>query len=89
MTKFEKLGNELREHAKDLILEYMKSNPKCHPKQAGMKQASLFRDSGLDCGDQKNAESTKQQYWVVALLRTLETEGKIERVSPSGPWRLR
>ena len=59
MTKFEKLGNELREHAKDLILEYMKSNPKCHPKQAGMKQASLFRDSGLDWGGSKECGINK------------------------------
>jgi hypothetical protein len=45
--------------------------------------------SNLDWGDYPNATSSNQQYWVVALVRELEAEGKVERISESGPWRLR
>jgi hypothetical protein len=42
----------------------------------------------MDWGDYPIATSTRQQYWVAAILQELEAEGKVERVTESGPWRL-
>lgn len=55
----------------------------------GVKQAEVFRLSGLDWGEKRKATSSNQQYWVVALLRELEDEGLVEQVEEKGPWRLR
>lgn len=89
MNQFEKRGNDLRVAAKSMVLEFMNSKPKCNRLGEGIKQAHVFRECGLDWGDYKNAESSKQQYWIVALMRELESEGKVERVTESGPWRLK
>ena len=82
-------GNNLRAEAKALVYDFMKSSDICQPDKEGMRLSPIFRACGLDWGDRKKATSSNQQYWVVALMRELEAEGKVERVSKSGPWRLR
>ena len=54
-----------------------------------MRLSPIFRACGFDWGEYEKATSSNQQYWVVALMRELEAEGKVERVSSSGPWRLK
>lgn len=88
MTDFEKRGNEIRALAKSLVLSFMQASADCSTGNVGIRQAQIFRDCGLDWGDYENAPSTQQDYWVVAFLRELEHEGKVERVYKSGPWRL-
>jgi len=88
MKDFESRGNELRTQAKSLVFEYMKDAVACQPGGEGMRLAAIFRACGFDWGKYTNATSSSQQYWVVALMRELEAEGKVERVSESGPWRL-
>ena len=88
MTEYEIRGEEIRGLSKTLIFQYMQSKPECQKGNAGMKLAQIFRDCGFDWGEYKNATSSNQQYWVVALVRELEAEGKVERVTESGPWRL-
>lgn len=89
MKKFEQQGLELRRQAKELILELLNSSEGYGRDGKGIRTANIFRECGLDWGDYLKARSTAQQYWVVAALRELESEGLIERVSDSGPWRLR
>lgn len=88
MSEFELRGKEIRKNAKNLVLEFMQSTPDCHPGQSGMVLAKIFRLCGFDWGEYKKSTSSNQQYWVVALVRELEAEGKVERVSEPGPWRL-
>jgi hypothetical protein len=88
MTGFEERGKELRSIAKSLIIDYMKATYSCQPKSEGMKLAEIFRNCGFDWGNYPKATSTHQQYWVVALVRELQKEGKVEQVKESGPWRL-
>ena len=88
MTEYETRGIEIRGLSKTLVLQFMKSTPLCQPGKEGMKLAQIFRECGFDWGEYKNATSSNQQYWVVAIVRELEAEGKVERVSESGPWRL-
>jgi hypothetical protein len=89
MNKFENQGFELRTKAKSIVLAYMKSVPDCAPGQDGMRLSEIFRNCGFDWGPYPNATSSNQQYWVVALMRELQAEGKVERVEKSGPWRLK
>lgn len=89
MNDFEARGNLLRADAKTLVYQFMQASDLCQPGREGMKLASIFRACGLDWGAYENATSSNQQYWVVALVRELEKEGKVERVFESGPWRLR
>lgn len=89
MKEFEIKGNQLRSDAKALIYEFMRAADICQPGREGMRLSPIFRACGLDWGDCKKATSSNQQYWVVACMRSLEAEGKVERVSESGPWRLR
>ena len=89
MESFSARGNDLRSQAKTLVLEFMRSSSHCQPGGEGMRLAPIFRACGFDWGDREKATSSNQQYWVVALMRELEAEGKVERVSESGPWRLR
>ena len=88
MSQFEDDGKAIRNSAKALVLRFMQSTPLCQPGAEGMKLARISRECGLDWGDYPKATSSNQQYWVVALVRELESEGKVERVSDSGPWRL-
>ena len=89
MKQFEVRGNRIRVEAKALVLEFMQASDLCQPGREGMRLSPIFKACGFDWGEYPKATSSNQQYWVVALVRELEAEGKVERVSPSGPWRLR
>lgn len=82
-------GTELRLAIKELVFDYMKNSPDCAVYADGLKQAEIFRQCGLDWGEYPNATSSNQQYWIVALLRELESEGKIQRDSDSKKWRIK
>lgn len=43
----------------------------------------------MDWGEKQNDTSTNQQYWIVALLRELAEENKIQRDNTNKKWRLR
>lgn len=88
MTQFEKRGNEIRQLAKALVFDFMKASPHCQKNSEGMKLAQIFRECGFDWGNYPKTTSSNQQYWVGAITQELKSEGKIERVSESGPWRL-
>ena len=88
MTKFELRGNQIRDLAKSLVLEFMQANGECQAGKDGIKQAQIFKQCGFDWGDYPIAKSTRQQYWIAAIIWELKAEGKVERVSKSGPWRL-
>lgn len=88
MENFKERGLRLRKEAKILILDYMNTSQICQPNSEGIKLASLFRDCGFDWGPYENTTSSNQQYWIVALARELEKEGKIERIV-SKKWRLK
>jgi hypothetical protein len=59
------------------------------PGRGGLRLAEIFGECGFEWGDYPKATSSNQQYRVVALVRKLEGEGKVEQVAPSGPWRLK
>jgi len=88
MSEFKNRGNILRQNSKELVLEFMQSNSRCKPKREGMKLSEIFRECGFDWGDYPKTTSSNQQYWVGAIAQELCSEGKIERVGESGPWRL-
>jgi hypothetical protein len=88
MTIFKELGCNLRTQAKQLVLEFMKATDVCQPGKRGMQLAEIFKACGFDWGEYRRATSSKQQYWVVAVVRELEAEGEVEQVSESGPWRI-
>lgn len=88
MINFEERGNKIRKQSKELALEFMKSKPNCKPGAEGMKQAEIFRSCRFDWGDYPKTTSSHQQYWIVVILQELKSEGKIERISEGGPWRL-
>ncbi len=46
------------------------------------------KESIAKWGDYPKTTSSNQQYWVGAIVQELKSEGKVERVSESGPWRL-
>lgn len=82
-------GTELRLAIKELVFDYMKNSPDCAVYADGLKQAEIFRQCGLDWGEYPNATSSNQQYWIVALLRVLESEGKVQRDVDSKKWRIK
>ena len=82
-------GTELRLAIKELVFDYMKNSPDCAVYADGLKQAEIFRQCGLDWGEYPNATSSNQQYWSVALLRELESEGKAQRDVDSKKWRIK
>jgi hypothetical protein len=88
MTQFEKRGNEIRALAKSLVWEFMRATRECQPGKEGMTLSHIFRKCGFDWGDYTKTTSGRQQSWVGAILWELKKEGKVERVSESGPWRL-
>jgi hypothetical protein len=88
MSNFEIIGENIRNQAKQLILDLMKSSPDYSSDGEGIRTSQIFKSCGLDWGDYPKAKSTNQQYWVVAAIRELESEGFVERISESGPWRL-
>ena len=87
MDDFKEKGKALRNTAKEIVIEYMNQDPSCQNDSEGIRLSELFRNCGFDWGEYKNATSSNQQYWVVALIRELEKEGKVERLE-SKRWRL-
>ena len=79
-------GENLRIKIKELVFDFMKNTPDCSANAQGLKQAEIFRECGLDWGEYPNATSSNQQYWIVALLRELEHEGKVKRDSVTKKW---
>ena len=82
-------GTELRLAIKELVFDYMKNSPDCAVSADGLMQAEIFRQCGLDWGEYSNATSSNQQYWIVALIRELESEGKVQRDVDSKKWRIK
>lgn len=89
MSKYVFQGASIRAKAKSLVIDFMANHPDCQANSEGIKQSEIFRGCGLDWGDKQSATSSNQQYWLVALLRELESDGHIERVGESGPWRIK
>lgn len=88
MTKHFSEGKKLRLQVKNLVYDFMSNSSECSASSEGMKQAEIFRACGLDWGDYPNATSSNQNYWIVALLRELEMEGKVTRDINSKKWRI-
>lgn len=88
MSTFENRGGDIRNLAKQLVLEYLHNHPDGHSGHPGVKQAEVARGCGLVWGDYAKATNSNQQYWTVALLRELEAEAMVEQVRDGGPWRL-
>ena len=82
-------GNELRRAIKEHVLDFMNNSPDCAIYADGLRQAEIFRECGLDWGEYPNATSSNQQYWIVALLRELESGGKIQRNCDSKKWKIK
>ncbi|TXL19989.1 hypothetical protein BMR06_07375, partial [Methylococcaceae bacterium HT5] len=76
MTEYEIRGGEIRGLAKTLVLQFMQNNHDYKPGKNGLKLAQIFRMCGFDWGEYEKATSSNQQYWIVALVRELEYEGK-------------
>ena len=89
MNEYEARGVEIRSLAKNLVMQFMQKKPDCKPDENGLKLAQIFRMCGFDWGEYEKATSSNQQYWVVALVRELEKEGKLERVKETKHWRLK
>ncbi|MDY0223324.1 MAG: hypothetical protein RBR67_19530 [Desulfobacterium sp.] len=89
MSVFIEEGKEIRKLAKQLVISFMKSESDCRPTGSGIKQAQIFKRCGFDWGDYEKTTSSHQQYWIVGLLKELETEGVVDQVKVSGPWRLK
>lgn len=68
MKKYVFQGESLRAQAKSLVIDFMSNHDDCQPIGTGLKQAEIFRECGLDWGDQERATSSNQQYWLVELL---------------------
>jgi hypothetical protein len=83
-----KKGTELRNSIKDLILSFIKNSPECKANAEGLRQTVIFRECGMDWGNKRKATSTRQQYWVIAVLCELEEEGLIIQDLTSNKWRL-
>ncbi len=89
MRNFLSDGTDLKLQIKGLVLEFMKTVPECSANADGLSTAEIFRKCGLDWGARENATSSNQQYWVVGLLRELESEGEIQRLpAPTKLWRV-
>lgn len=89
ITRYEILGENIRMQATELVLSYMRSNSDSGEDSAGITQAEIFRVCGFDWGEQPNATSSYQQFWVVALLRDLELKGVVVRDEMTKRWHLR
>ena len=89
MNNFKKRGNEIRKQAKQLVLDFMNSNSTCEVSGLEVSQTEIFRKCGFGWKDYEIAPLTRQQFWIVAALKELEAEDKVEQVRPRGPWRLK
>ncbi len=74
-------GKNLRLQIKNLVNEFINNMTTNSPPENGLTTAKIFRECGLDWDTYENATSSQQQFWLVALLRELEKEGKIKRNS--------
>lgn len=72
-------GEKLRNAIKEFVYDYMKNNPNCAARGDGETTAEIFRNCGLSFENQENATASNQQYWLVALLRVLELDGRVTR----------
>jgi hypothetical protein len=88
MSDFENRGMAVRQSTRQLVLDYMNTQIECKPGRNGISASAIFRACGFDWGDYEKAGSTRQQYWIHAALHDLQAGGLVERVSPSGPWRI-
>ena len=86
---FKNEGEILRQNFKKLVLDFMMSKEVCSSFNEGMKQSEIFRECGMDWGEKESCTSSNQQYWVVAILRELEEEGKVQRDLETKKWRLK
>lgn len=89
MSRFEDRGAAIRASARTLVLDYLRSSAAAQIGGQGVRLAHIFRGCGLDWGAKKNATSSNQQYWAVAIVQSLAEEGLVERIGESGPWRLK
>ncbi len=89
MTEYETRGNEIKDLSKSLVLDFMQKNENCKSDQQGLNLAEIFRMCGFDWGEKKNATSSHQQYWVVALFRELEAKDKVQRDPLTKKWKLK
>jgi hypothetical protein len=88
MSEFGDRGAAIRAQAKSLVLEFLGQHTDARPNGRGIRQAEISRACGFDWGDFPKATSSNQQYWTVALLKQLESEGKVVQARESGPWRI-
>ena len=86
---FKSRGENLRKEFKNLVLEYMSNKEDCSKYSVGMRQADIFRECGMEWGEKNNCTSSNQQYWIVAILRELEEENKIQRDDITKRWRIK
>lgn len=89
MNNYANKGLDIRYQIKDLIFSYILNNPNCFSNSEGLSLTCIFIECGLDWGDYTNATSGQQKYYVVAALRELEKEGKIQRDNITKKWRLK
>ena len=54
---FKSRGENLRKEFKNLVLEYMSTKEDCSKYSAGMRQADIFRECGMDWGEKTNCTS--------------------------------
>jgi hypothetical protein len=85
MQSFLDAGYQLREKAKEIVINYLRTHAEGQP----IKQAKIFKECGFDWGDYPKSNSTRQQYWGIALLQELRKEGRVEQIGEKGPWRLK
>ena len=83
---FKKRGEELRDELKNLIYDYMCSKEIMFKYGEGMRQSEIFYNCGMDFGEKENCTSSNQQYYIVAILRELEEEGKVRRDKITKKW---
>lgn len=81
-------GLKIRNEAKEIVLEFMMQNPRCYTSSCGIEQAEIFNQCGFGWGNQENATISNQQYWIVALLKQLETEGFVEQNDNTLLWKI-
>ena len=89
MENFIKKTNQLKIEFKNLISDFISNNENCKSDNLGLKQAEIFRLCNMGFGNQKNCTESQQVFYLVAILRELEKEGKITRDPITKKWKLR
>lgn len=87
-NKFLETGKQIRTRAKEIVLEFMLLTPQCDTSSFGMEQAEIFNQCGFGWGHQENATMSNQQYWIVALLKQLEEEGRVKQDEYTLLWKV-